>query len=188
MINNNQFYLYLKWPKYLAQWYAHEMYRLKHFEDEYLEPYQYNCDLPPRDLDPVETQRGSVERNILEMFLSKPVTDYPEKISERTTIKLVIPNFIHKPAETYNYLRPRSQQMLESTVRNHLRVEFNRYVRKIDPLHLAPIEEVLSSFMENNGIENNDTNMTCLKQLWNRLREANRKAKSRKKKNESIRS
>lgn len=181
MIKNNQFYLYLTWPRYLAQWYAHRMHELKHFDDEHLEPYQYNCDLAHHELEPVETQRGSIERNILEMFLAKQPADCPGRISEHTTIKLVVPNFVHKPAQTYNYLSPKSQTLLESTVRNHLRVEFNKYVRKIDPLHMAPVEEVLEAFMEDNGIENTDTNMQCLKQMWYRLRQANRMAAKRKK-------
>ena len=67
----NSYYLYLNWPVYLAQWYAHEMYRLKHSEDEHISPYIYDCSAPVTELDPVDTRRGSAERNILEMCLSK---------------------------------------------------------------------------------------------------------------------
>lgn len=175
-----KYYLYLTWPRYLAQWYAHEVYRVRHYDDEHLEPFIYNCDLPPRDLLPVETVRGSAERNVLEMCLTKQLHDYPEKISDDTTIKLVIPFYLNKDPRTYNYLLPKSRALLESTVRNHLRFELNKFILKMNPMHQISVDECLTAFMEMNGIEYTETNLLSLRQLWFRMKNAQRMARKRK--------
>jgi hypothetical protein len=176
MKQSNRFYLYLPWPKYLAQWYAHEMYRLSMFEEEVLPPYMYDCDVEVLELDPVKTRRGSAERNILETCLSKQPNEVPEPINPYATICIEIPNFLGKPAHTYNYLSASSRQLLEHTVRSHFRLELTKYMNKmlfeyrvVRKGASATLEKVLETFMENNGIEYNETNLEAIKQIWKRL-------------------
>ncbi len=176
MKDQNRFYLYLAWPKYLAQWYAHEMYRLSKFEEEVQPPFMYNCDVEVMELEPVKTRRGSAERNILEMCLTKQPEAIPERPNKNATICIEIPNFLGRPASTYNYLRPASQALLETTVRNHFKLELTKYLNKtlfttriIQHGSSATQNAVLETFMENNGIENTDTNMEAIKQIWKRL-------------------
>lgn len=78
----DRYYLYLRWPRYLAQWFAHEMYRLKNFESETLPPFRYDCDVESKDLDVVETRRGSIERIIIEQCLAKQPEAYTEAYSQ----------------------------------------------------------------------------------------------------------
>lgn len=176
MKDQNRFYLYLPWPKYLAQWYAHEMYRLSKFEEDVQPPYMYNCNVEVRDLEPVETRRGSAERNILEMCLTKQPEAVPELPDKDATICIEIPNFLGRPASIYNYLRPASRELLETTVRNHFKLELTKYLNKmlfttriIQHGSSATQNAVLETFMENNGIENTDTNLEAIKQIWKRL-------------------
>lgn len=191
MKDQNRFYLYLPWPKYLAQWYAHEMYRLQHFEDDVLPPYMYDCDVEVRDLEPVRTQRGSAERNIIEVFLTKQPSSAPAKPSQDTSICLEIPNFVGKPACTYNYLTPYAQALLERTVRNRLRVELTKYLNKVLFTYQiirkgagGSITQIIEPFMEQNGIENTESNYESLRQLMYRMWNAERMAQQRKKKKE----
>lgn len=173
---DRQYRLYLCWPRYLAQWFAHEMYRLQHQEDEHLEPYQYCCDVEPSDLEAVDTRRGSAERNILEMCLTKQPDSIPELPSKDATICLLIPNFLNKPADTYNYLRPQGRELLEQTVRNHFRLELTKYMNRVlfstrsgRASYKASNELAITAFMELNGIEYTDTNIQAIKTLWRRL-------------------
>lgn len=176
MKNQDRFYLYLPWPKYLAQWYAHEMYRLQHLDDEVLPPFQYDCDVEVRELEPVRTQRGSAERNILEMSLTKQPDAIPEPINKDATICIEIPSFLNKPPEIYNYLKPAARQLLETSVRNRLRMELIKYMNKTlfgfmvsRSGGLVQREQVLVTFMENNGIEYTEANLFALRKVWNRL-------------------
>lgn len=184
----NEYHLYLQWPRYLAQWYAHEIYRLQHFEVEYLEPFSYNCDVEVMDLQPVETRRGSLERNVLEMFLSKRPSDYVDRPDPNSTICIVIPSFVSKPPQTYNYLSPSAAALLQQTVHNHFRVELFKYVRKFTGVTVdrqgIPIttESIINAFMENNGIEDNETNMFAIRQVWQRLSNNKRVSDCRKRK------
>jgi len=165
-----QYCIYLKWPRYLAQWYAHEMYRLSRWEDDVLPEYHYNCDVSDvRQLEPINTRRGSIERNVLEMCLTKQPVDYVERIDRESTICIVLPNFIQKPPCVYNHLKPASKSLLEQTVRNHFRMELYKYMMKLRD-YSTPLDTLLVSFMENNGIENTETNLFAIKQIWNRLR------------------
>lgn len=183
----NSYYLYLNWPVYLAQWYAHEMYRLKHSEDEHIPPYIYDCSAPVTELDPVDTRRGSAERNILEMCLSKQPDNIRVLPSKEATICLVIPNFVHKPAATYNYLSPKSKSLLEQTARNHFKMELTKYINKIffaskQKGSYKPSRELtVQAFMENNGIECTETNIEAIKKIWSRLYDLCYKSKSKNK-------
>lgn len=172
----NAYYLYLDWPCYLAQWYAHEMYRLAHCESEHQEPFFYNCNKPAVELDPVHTRRGSAERNILETCLCKQPDRIPELPSKTATICVVIPNFLNKPASTYNYLNRSSKHLLQRTVFNHFRLELTKYMNKNifnakteRAGYKPPIELLLEAFMELNGIEYNETNLESVKKIWRRL-------------------
>ncbi len=176
----NQYHIYLSWPRYLAQWYAHEMYRLRRFDDEHLEPFCYNCDLPAALLQPVETRRGSVERNVLEMFQAKRPKDYVAKPPHDATICLVIPYFVSKPPQTYCYLAPKGAALLEQSVRNHFRVELARYVGKFNSESLTK-ESIVQSFLEYNGIEDTETNLFAVMKVWQRLAACRRMSQYRKK-------
>lgn len=169
----NEYYLYLAWPRYLAQWFAHEMYRLQHLDDEFLEPYFYDCDRDARQLEPVHTRRGSAERNILEMCIDKQPDRIPALPPKDTTICLVIPCFLNRPPQTYNYLAPASQRLLKQTVQKHFKLELTKYINKIlfvpDYQYRPTKDQLIEAFMQKNGIEYSETNVETIKKIWKRL-------------------
>ena len=171
MKQNDRFYLYLKWPKYLAQWFAHEMYRLERIDDDVLPPFVYDCDEEVRELEPVKTRRGSAERNILEQCLTKQPDAVPELPDKDATICIEIPNFLNKPACTYNYLPRSAAELLQCTVRCHFRTELIKYMNKVMIGKIAPAthDKQIEAFMEVNGIEYNETSIIAIKQTWRRL-------------------
>ena len=169
-MEKEKYCIYLSWPRYLAQWYAHEMYRLAHTDDDVLPEYHYNCDVADvRDLEPVSTRRGSAVRSVLWECLSRQPKDYIDLPDKEATIRLVIPNMIHKPAETYNYLKPKSKDLLEKAVRYAFRFALNKYMMAMDNFSL-PVKDLLAAFMENNGIELTDQNTYAVTKIWDRMR------------------
>ena len=78
----SQFLLYFKFEPYLAQWFIHEM----------------------GGTSPVELPRGSVESDILQLFLNKQPEDMPDEKREDANLVIAIPTFKHKDPRTYNYL------------------------------------------------------------------------------------
>lgn len=167
----NQFYLYLQWPIYQAQWYANEQHRLNHCEDDVVEQYVYDCSREPYELDAVETTRGTVERMILQQYLTKPRQDDPIRPTE-ASICIRIPDFkqMGKPVGTYNYLPPKAQSMLEDAVKNRLRIELYGYITKVYRPHREELtlESALLAWMEQHGIENTEPNYEAIKQLYRR--------------------
>lgn len=190
MKNQNRCYIYLVWPKYLAQWYAHEMYRISKLEDSVQPPYMYDCDVEVSELEPVVTLRGSAERNILEMCLTKQPDAIPEPYPAGATICIEIPYFANRPPEVFNYLRPSGRELLETTVRNHFRLALTKWMNKmlfqyrvVKSGGSATQEKVIEAFMEAHGIEYTETNLLAIKQIWQRLYW--KEYKSNKKKNEN---
>lgn len=169
----NSYYLYLNWPVYLAQWFAHEMHRLQHLDDEFIEPYFYDCDREARQLEPVHTRRGSAERNILEMCIDKQPDRVPALPPRDATICLVIPCFLNRPPQTYNYLAPASQRLLKLTVQKHFKLELTKYINKIlfaSNYQYKPTKnQLIEAFMQKNGIEYSETNIETIKKIWMRL-------------------
>ena len=172
----DKFYLYLVWPKYLAQWFAHEMYRLERFQEEVEPPYMYNCNVEVEKLEPVQTRRGSAERNILELFLAKQPDVVPELAPRDATICIEIPSFLNKPAQTYNYLPKKAQTLLEQTVRTHFKVELTKFINKmifeckvVKQGGNVTNERLIEAFMDLKGIEYNETNIVAIKWIWQEL-------------------
>ena len=183
----DKYYLYLRWPRYLAQWFAHEMYRLKNYESETLPPFRYDCDVEPMELDVVETRRGSIERIIIEQCLAKQPEAIPKPIPKDATICILIPEFLGKPTQYYNYLPPSGESLLEITVRNHFRMELVKYMNKVifncrtERGGYAPNKEkFIETFMEINGIDYEHKH--TIAELWRKLyKQENRKINSNKK-------
>ena len=172
----DRFYLYLAWPAYLAQFFAHEMYRLKHYDDDTEPPYMYDCHREPRDLEPVQTRKRSAENFVLEMCLKKQPDPVPERPPKDATICIEIPEFVGKPSYRFNYLTAVDKALLEQTVRNRCRMELLKWMNKLSTNaelirtgsnHTQ--ETVLQAFMAANGIEDTETNYLTIRDLWRRL-------------------
>ena len=189
----DKYYLYLRWPRYLAQWYAHEVHRLQHFESKTQPPFRYECDVDPSELEPVITRRGSVENGILELCLTKQPDPVPKPIPKDATICLQIPEFLGKPSRYYNYLSPASEALLEATVRNHFRVSLQKFLNKtfcntraMEAGYAPSRNKFIEVFMENNGIDYehlhtiSDQWRRMYKLEWDKACRLNKKIKNKK--------
>ena len=170
----DKYYLYLRWPRYLAQWFAHEMHRLRNYENKTLPPFRYECDVEPKELDVVVTRRGSIENLILEQCLAKQPDPTPKPIPKDATICILIPEFLGKPTQYYNYLSPASEELLEQTVRNHFRMELSKFMgkvifssRTVRSGYAPNRAEFIEAFMENNGIDYEHKH--TISEMWRRL-------------------
>lgn len=174
-MKQNEYHIYLTWPRYLAQWYAHEMHRLEYKDESYEPDYRYNCDVPVLDLQPVKTRRGSLQRSILEANLCKPPEDFDERPPQDATICLVLPHTISKPPQYYHCLKQQGQALLEDSVRMLFRIRLGKYMSKMigDIITTKQpsnkLNDIICGFMDLNGIEDTETNMIAIKQIWNRI-------------------
>lgn len=178
MLNPNRQYLFLSWSPYLAQWYAHEQYRIKHADSSTLTQYIYQTDKPAYELEPVETLRGSVERDIIEQNLSKHPEGVPVRPSDGTTICILIPFFQYRDPRVYNYMSPSALKVLESYIRGRLRKDLYTYMMKTydSTNSCMRVDDCILAFMEKNGIENdiNGDSLNNLKMLYYRAKETYR--------------
>ncbi len=177
MLDPNRQYLFLRWPQYLAQWYAYEQHAIRYASREYKPEYVYRTDVPAYELEPVETLRGSVERNILHLNLTKQPNDTPDIPSDDTTICIQLPVFADKRPDYYNYLPAPAVALLEETVRNRVKLDAFRYIQKIydGSGHALKLDDVIVAYMERHGIENNETNLATIRQIYYRCKDVYRK-------------
>ena len=158
--------VYIDLDPYLAQWFVHEQ----------------------GGTVPVSLMRGSIERAILEQFLQR----LPEGTTPRTArdggLAIVIPQFKHKPPETYFYLPKRAEELLVSCIRNRFDIDMwttlNRFVSVF-----RRMDELIYAFMEKNGIEMTEKNWNAIAKRYQRKRNSykayERVKKSRKNQQES---
>lgn len=171
------FCIYLTLPKYLAQWYAYECRRHQFIEEDICpkEPYE--------PLNPVEPIRGSQESRILEQFLQKQPSAVPDPIPEGATIAIAIPYFRDKDPRVYNYLGEHAKRVLAKAISERFKREmwdelhcFLSYLRQRERK-----DELIYCFMENHGIELNETNWLAIDKIYQRARDVYRTTNRRKK-------
>jgi len=190
MEKKNEYHIYLAWPRYLAQWYAHEMHRMAHSDCETEPAYRYDCDVAATDLEAVHTRRGSLQRAILEMCLQKPETAADSLPEKDATICIALPHFLNKPPETYNCLRKVGKRLLLESVRNHFKIELGRFMGKMTgdiitrSKSSVMFESMTEAFMAQNGIEATETNCLAVKKTWYRIYKTQKQKEARKRKDD----
>ena len=107
----NKYILYFRFEPYLAQWFIHEM----------------------GGTSPVELPRGSVEADILRLFLAKRPDDVPVDTGKDANLAIVIPAFKEKEAETYNYLDTSAVHCLHKCIRSRFDVQLWQDLHKVHP-------------------------------------------------------
>lgn len=139
-------------PPYLAQWFIHKQ----------------GGKLP------VELSRHQPECDIMRRFLM-PQPDSPRKADPQDNVVIYIPSFRCKDVRQYNYLSPAAIDLLAECIRNDFIVELWNVLHCHKYLHIR-LKDMIDAFMEDNGIEYNDTNWCAIQQIYNRKRKANEKA------------
>jgi hypothetical protein len=175
------FLIYLCLPPYLAQWYANDCNQV-HNRDKATcsrEIYRFPT--------PVVPVRGSQESGVIQTHLQKQPVEGPQPAPDNATIAIVIPSFPYKPVEYYNYVPRVGLEHLEDTIRNRFQVELYDDIheaRRITPK--ARIDLLISAWMEDHCIEDDDTNFRTLLKIYQRRREAYLKACRAKKSKKSL--
>lgn len=187
---NKQIILYLRWPESVAQWFAHYRYAKLHERDEFLPEYIYNTHLLPHELEPVDIGRGG----LVNAFLGSSLRKQPEAGGEDTrdcNIALMIPNMYGMNMQYYTYLGERERGTLYFMVRDRLIVSLMRFIRKADPSAyrrgVVQVKSLIEMWMEQNGVEINDTNYNYLVQIYQREYGAERKRSARQRQDERYR-
>jgi len=151
----NKFLLYLRFEPYLAQWFIHEM----------------------GGTSPVELPRGSVESDILRLYLDKRPDDVPVDLGQDANLVIALPAFKEKDPLIYNYLSPSSVYCLHNCIRSRFDVQLWQDIHKVHPRHKL-LKDLIDAWMECHGIEVNETNWCAVTKRYQRKRDLyNKKSK-----------
>lgn len=149
------FFLYLHLPKYLAQWLVSEHYS--------------------QEKGAIVFPRGSNERNILELFLTKRPKDSPPSAPRPDDITVEIPSFAYKPPSTYNHLPSRGRDALVSAIKIRFKKMMWEELHQIRPEEVK-ITDLIYAFLEKHGIEGDQQNWETVRQMYFRMRKVYRKS------------
>lgn len=142
-----KFYVYLKLETYLRQWFV--------------------CNMGGAE--PVELPRGSIERNIFDIFLSKVPENYIPRPKGEDEVAIVVPSFKHKDPHVYNYLPPHAECALLRCVKNRFEIELWNDLHRFGYLGQQQ-QDIIYAWMEQNGIELTETNWNTIAKIYQRKR------------------
>ena len=138
--------IHLDLEPYLAQWFIHEQ------GGEH----------------PITLTRGSIESDILELFLTKQPMFVPPFAGKEAT-SVYIPTFKHKDVRTYNYLPPRASLALKKAIRTRFVIALWNDLYKFENIGKRN-DELIYAWMEAHGIELNETNWCAISKIYYRKR------------------
>lgn len=133
---------------YLKQWFIHE------HGGEY----------------PVSLVRGSVESNILMLFLENKKADHIEAIDEKT-LAIYIPSYKRCDPRNRNFLPERAKVALHKCIKNRFDVQMWQDLHQFNNLGLQ-IDDIIYAWMEKHGIEPTETNWNAIAKRYQRKRKA----------------
>lgn len=133
---------------YLKQWFIHEQ------GGEY----------------PVNLSRGSVESNMLFLFLANKKAEESPVIDERT-LAINIPSYKKKDPRTYNHLPPMAKVALHKCIKNRFDVQMWNDLHQFSNLGMQ-IDDLIYAWMEKHGIELTETNWNAIAKRYQRKRKA----------------
>ena len=125
-----RFFVYLELEEYLAQWLVNE----------------HGGEVP------IEFIRGSAERDILELFLTKRPKDYiPEQV-KIGMIPIVIPHFKKRDPMYYHYFNEKSKNALKSCILNRFDVQLWQDLHRFGYIGKQQ-KDIIYAWMATHGIE-----------------------------------
>ena len=133
---------------YLKQWFIHE------HGGEY----------------PVSLVRGSVESNILMLFLENKKADHIEAIDEKT-LAIYIPSYKRCDPRNRNFLPERAKVALHKCIKNRFDVQMWQDLHQFNNLGLQ-IDDIIYAWMEQHGIELSEMNWNAIAKRYQRKRRA----------------
>lgn len=147
--------LYLKLPKYLAEWCQHEFGNAQGV---------------------ICFPRGSAENDVLEMMLDvMPDPEHPP-LPQPGDTAIDIPIFKSKPLPQFCYMSENGKKVLTHMIMVRLRVKLWHDLYRVEKLSL-PITNTIYDWMGRNGIEDDPRSWEALRQMFMRQRKAYRTGK-----------
>lgn len=119
---------------------------------------------------PVNLVRGSVESDMLRLFLENKSADSLPVIDDRT-LAINIPCFKKKDPRTYNYLPPMAKVALHKCIKNRFDVQMWQDLHHFSNLGIQ-IDDLIYAWMEKHGIELTETNWNAIAKRYQRKRKA----------------
>lgn len=138
--------IYLKMEPYLRQWFIHE-----------------NGGKVPVDL-----HRSSPESNIFQAFIAKAPEDWCQTPDE-DSVPIIVPVFKGLNPECWCYLPPRAMQTLYNCIKSSFDVQLFQELHSIGQKGTL-LSDLIYSFMEKHGIEDDETNWNTLAKIYMRKR------------------
>ena len=147
--------IYLKLPKYLAEWCLHEY---------------GNTD------GVICFPRGSAENDVFEMMLDKLPEGENPQMQQPGESAIELPILKSKPQPSYCHLSENAKKVLTHVIMVRLRVKLWHDLYRIEKLSL-PITDSIYDWMERHGIEPDPKSWEALRQMFMRQRKAYRNGK-----------
>ena len=119
---------------------------------------------------PVNLMRGSVESDMLRLFLENKNADSSPVIDDRT-LAINIPSYKKKDPRTYNYLPPMAKVALHKCIKNRFDVQMWQDLHHFSNLGIQ-IDDLIYAWMEKHGIELTETNWNAIAKRYQRKRKA----------------
>ena len=119
---------------------------------------------------PVNLVRGSVESDMLRLFLINKKAESLPVIDEQT-LAINIPSYKKKDPRTYNFLPPMAKVALHKCIKNRFDVQMWQDLHHFSNLGIQ-IDDLIYAWMENHGIELTETNWNAIAKRYQRKRKA----------------
>ena len=119
---------------------------------------------------PVNLMRGSVESDMLRLFLENKNADSSPVIDDRT-LAINIPSYKKKDPRTYNFLPPMAKVALHKCIKNRFDVQMWQDLHHFSNLGIQ-IDDLIYAWMEKHGIELTETNWNAIAKRYQRKRKA----------------
>lgn len=140
--------IYLKMEPYLRQWFIHEN----------------GGEVP------VHLRRGTPESDIFQAFISKAPEGW-EATPEEGSVPIVVPMYKSLNPENWCYLPPRAMQTLYNCIKASFDVQLFQELNAIGQKGTL-LSDLIYSFMEKHGIEDDQTNWHTLAKIFMRKRKS----------------
>lgn len=177
----SEYLIYVNFPKYLAQWYAHQCLEHEHADDQVFKTEVYKFERS--NIKAVKPIKGSFESEALCMFLQKPQSYVPESIPEDTTLAIELPYYKQKDPRVYNYIAPKFKKELMEVVRKNFCYDFGSYMHKFLGKYFRQ-DKCIENYMALHGMDYLDeTCLLAVQKIYQRQRQIYYQHKKSKKRN-----
>ncbi len=118
---------------------------------------------------PVKFPRHSAERDVLEVFLSRPPEGYIPEPYREGMLRIVVPEFKGRPADRWFYLSDTARRALTQCIKARFDLQMWNELSRFGYLGEQQ-KDLIYAWMELHGIEINDKNWNMIAKRYQRKR------------------